>query len=67
MRNRDEFNRDKINRALFEDRRTKKWLSDKMGISYVTLYKKLNDDVKFTVSELYYIGSLLKIELNLEE
>lgn len=51
---------DKINKALKEQGRTKKWLSEKLGITYVALHSKLKNNY-FSIAEIYLITSLLDI------
>lgn len=42
--------------------RTKRWLSDRAGIAYSTLDRKLRAHVDFTFTELFLIAEALGIE-----
>ncbi len=46
--------------ALKKDGRSKTWLSDKLEITTVSLYRKVKND-SFTVSERFYISHLLNL------
>jgi hypothetical protein len=52
---------DRINNSLNEQGRTKKWLSAKLGITYVALHSKLKNNC-FTIAEIYLITNLLSLE-----
>lgn len=52
---------EKITLALIEQGRTKTWLSEKLGIHQQAIYKKLRSNC-FSVSEIYLITTLLKLE-----
>ena len=49
---------ERIAKALKEQGRTKKWLTEKLGFTYKTLFVKLKDD-SFSISETYFINSIL--------
>lgn len=53
---------EKINNALKEQGRTKAWLATKLGIRRTSLSTKLKNEA-FSVSDKFYIASLLDIKL----
>jgi len=55
----------KIQRYLSKERRNNQWFADEIGISSVTLRKKMKDDKTWTRLEMVMISKILKIKLRL--
>lgn len=51
----------KVELALKEQRRTKKWLADEFGVVYETIYYKLKEN-NWSVAELLLLQKLLNID-----
>ncbi|WP_435298495.1 helix-turn-helix domain-containing protein [Timonella sp. A28] len=61
MNNLNEWIARQIQEALSAEKRDKKWLSEKTGIPYSTLNRKMAAHVEFRFSELFSIAEALNI------
>lgn len=61
MNNLNQWIAQQVQAALVKEDRSKRWLSDKTGIPYSTLNRKMSGHVEFRFSELLYIAEALRV------
>lgn len=54
-----------IKQAIAENGVRKNWVAEKMGIQPMSMSRKLKDD-RFTISERFFIQSLLNVDLGVK-
>lgn len=59
-------NTNKLNAIIEREGRSKKWIAEKLGISYGALWNKINNKREFTFEEIVILCDILHID-TLEE